>query len=378
MSTITLHFPLDPGVASLFVYEEGAGAFEAADISSNALDYKIDAAGNVEVPDNRFLKLVWKDYRSFAFISQIDMSAIDGLWFGIGPGRKISDEDLKLIAPMHQLKLLALSAHDVTDKGLLLLDGLTQLECLDISSCSRIKTKDLGGLGLTGLQKLTRLKSLKANDCYFNGSDLDALQALDELRQIRFDRIKNNLDAGMEHLASRPNLMQLSLASAEVSDQGIAKLATSKSLEVIDVSGINITDVSVQALSAIESLQELNLRETAIQGSNLDLLTNLLVLHIGGCKQLDNENLSKLSQLANLRTLYLNDLKRARDKSLAGISELKNLKELHMLGCTYITDQIFDTLAKLSKLKVVETHGTRVTSSGRARYLNAKLDVPRQ
>ncbi|MGO8689900.1 MAG: hypothetical protein ACLQLG_09715 [Thermoguttaceae bacterium] len=73
---------------------------------------------------------------------------------GFDPSKCPTDEDLKNIAKLNNLRRLILSGSRVTDAGMVQLKGLARLTCLDLS-----QTK-VGDAGLDHLKGLTNLRSL--------------------------------------------------------------------------------------------------------------------------------------------------------------------------------------------------------------------------
>ena len=121
------------------------------------------------------------------------------------PGGKVVSSDLHL----YNTK--------ITDDGLKLLKGLTELEYLDLG---RTRVTDAGLVNLKGLRNLQWL-------------DL---------------RLTPITDAGLEHLKDLPRLKSLCLDYTEVTDTGLEKMKGVVSLLYLSIFGTGITDAGVRKL----------------------------------------------------------------------------------------------------------------------------------
>lgn len=116
-----------------------------------------------------------------------------------------------------QLQALELEATNVTDAGLVHLEGLTRLKQLTL-----INT-EIGDAGLAHLKKLTQLQRL----------DLSATK-------IR--------DAGLVHLKGLANLRELSLGLTKVTDKGLVHLHGLTQLRKLDLFLTKVTDAGAREL----------------------------------------------------------------------------------------------------------------------------------
>lgn len=108
-------------------------------------------------------------------------------------GTRMTDEELKALAPLKEIRKLDLSSTKVTDAGLKELAGFKLLEYLDLTS-----------------------------------TDVS--------------------DAGMKDLAGLENLNTLILSHTKVSNTGIVQLASLKKLQKLDLFGTVVTESGVAAL----------------------------------------------------------------------------------------------------------------------------------
>jgi hypothetical protein len=71
-------------------------------------------------------------------------------------------------------------------------------------------------------------------------------------------------DAGLQHVASMPNLTRLHLERTHVTDQGIAQLSSLNGLEYLDLYGTEVTDAALEHLQALPKLRQLYLWQTKV------------------------------------------------------------------------------------------------------------------
>jgi Leucine-rich repeat (LRR) protein len=132
-------------------------------------------------------------------------------------GKKIGDDDVRVISGCHEVTSLDLSDTNVTDIGL---DYLTQMPNLRVISLRRTPITD------QGLQRLSAIKSLEVLDVSGTSVGVVALNAL----------------------ASLPRLTVLRLAASSIDDASLLPLASSASLREIDLRGTVVTPAMVNEL----------------------------------------------------------------------------------------------------------------------------------
>jgi Leucine-rich repeat (LRR) protein len=107
--------------------------------------------------------------------------------------KPITDEDLKHVEGLSDLKGLEIPGTPITDAGLASVAGLTDLTLLDVS---RTRITDAGLTHLQGLRKLEQLRL-----------DRDAIT-----------------DAGLQHLKGLTSLKRLGLEGTAVTSEGVREL----------------------------------------------------------------------------------------------------------------------------------------------------------
>jgi hypothetical protein len=149
-------------------------------------------------------------------------------------------------------------------------------------------------------------------------------------------------DADLALLEDFPDMEELHVSKAPVTDRGIAHLAGMKRLRRVTISEAPITDRSLVAISRLPRINQLDLNRTRITDAGLvalDAMPHLLTLDL------------QWTQVTDAGLVHL-----------AGLRELQFLQ----LDCTEITDDGLDQLRNLRSLKYLSIAATRVTSEGRA------------
>jgi hypothetical protein len=182
---------------------------------------------------------------------------------------------------------------DLTDRGLLRLRDLAQLEVAKLDSCH-----GLAGYGLLALASSHRLRALSLANCrrltdeavisvsHLSGiraialdgcrcltdRSMTALADLKELRKLGLSQCDLITDRGLEPLASLDQLEELSLGWCRlVTDRGIELLTVqpgrASNLTILRLARIPITDTGVEHLARLVALEELDLSGCSGVGS---------------------------------------------------------------------------------------------------------------
>ena len=191
------------------------------------------------------------------------------------PSAWATDDSLRVITGLPQLKQLTLGNAEITDAGLVHLKRLTNLEMLSLHQ------SQITDAGLVHLKGITNLQTLKIWDSTIT-------------------------DAGMEHLKGLTNLESLYLTGTQITDAGLVHLA-GMNLKELDIPKACQTDLGLKHyLAAMEPRRHLHLRGwSAVSDAglvHLQGLTNLLRINLedtqitdAGLVQLRGMNLKLLS-----------------------------------------------------------------------------------
>ncbi len=230
--------------------------------------------------------------------------------------------DIEDFSPLDLLKGLTkldISDNKLTDEKLSVVEGLTNLEWLDVGKYYADPDKYV----LTDISPLANLANLK--QLHVEGheiSDLSPLSGLTGLTELHFYR--NNI-VDLSPIAGLVNLEEIALGENPISDLTPFANTDLGKLERLYMWNCEIEDLS--PLSGLTSLKLLHLYgNEVVDVSPLTGLTGLDELHLG-----DN-SISDLSQIAGLEGLshlhlFLNEI-----EDLSPLSGLSNLNRVHLYG----------------------------------------------
>ena len=297
---------------------------------------------------------------------------------------KMYDNDLRHLKNLTKLKKLQLSLfysdNQITDRGLLSLKDLTNLEVLTLNRC-----KYLRGSGLNYLSGLTKLKSLSLYRSPISGQYLTHLKPLKGLEYLHLNYTYVD-DRSLVHLKDMTNLRSLSLSGTRITDDGLKHLSGLKNLSYLSldkVSGIrghgfaHLKDLP--KLKSVMYLWDTGLTDDGLKGlgeltqletvSLPDRISDAGLKHLKGMTNLNNLNLYKtrvtgsgLAELKDLPNLQTLNLSRSRITD-AGLANLKGWKSLRSLSLEYtnISDAGLQNLRDLPNLKTLRLRNTRVS-----------------
>jgi len=132
-------------------------------------------------------------------------------------GNEITDDGLRHLAGLMNLRTLVLERTNITDHGLAQLARLPNLRHLDLSGTS--VTDD----GLEHLAEIEQLESLALRDTEVGDEGVARLKNIAGLDAVDLENT-NITDAGLEHLAEMPQLSVVSLAGTKITASGAERL----------------------------------------------------------------------------------------------------------------------------------------------------------
>jgi len=286
---------------------------------------------------------------------------------------RLDDRALPHIAELTSLETLVFGFR-VTDDGLRHLAPLNNLKELFLW------VNDIGGPGLRHLAELPNLHYLCLNGtnyggkCKFTDSSLEYLEDVKSLRKIRLARGLQITDAGVAHLANLAGLEGLNLYGHPITNAGLAHLKSLNSLKELDLRKTKISSGALMQLRQMKSLEYLKLPSSVTDSvtdadmAYLGELDKLKCLHVGiGDGRITDAGLSHVAKLHRLEELSISG-KDITDAGMSHIAKLTNLKFLKLW-----TDQVTNAgLAKLTTLKSLKKlyiYQGSLTTSGLA-HLN--------
>jgi hypothetical protein len=170
--------------------------------------------------------------------------------------RKLSPDDMRILAACRQLAALELFSCPVAPDALKELAPLQKLQRLELNTCG------VTDAGLEALAGLTQLENV-----FLLGNPIT--------------------DAGVKHLAGMKKLQWLNLSFTRITDAGLHECAAFGELRSLHVSNTKIGDAGLKELAGLKKLQRLNLGDTSVTDAGLKQLTGLTaleVLDLGGTK----------------------------------------------------------------------------------------------
>ena len=160
-------------------------------------------------------------------------------------GPKIDDEVLETVARLNNLTGLSLDNCDITDAGVAKLAELPLVD-LTLYQCAGVTDK-----GLEVLAGYTELEHLTLRDVPAKGSALAKLPHPEKL-------------------------LSLNMAQSGITDAEVAGLAKMTSLESLNLSETALTDAAVDALSKLGSIRQMMLTQTGISTEGMSRLRKAL------------------------------------------------------------------------------------------------------
>jgi Leucine Rich repeat len=193
----------------------------------------------------------------------------------------VTDEDLKLLAPLKHLRTLYLSRSKVTDIGLNALTDLHELRELHLDDTQvtdaglknllplgELRQLHLPGTSITdaGLAALVELPKIRQLSVYSTGITDAGLRHLSRMREMQELQLggTNITNEGMKELGSMAGLKRLSLASTQITDAGLRELRSLKLLQDVDLGYLTVSGDALKELAVLTQLQKLNLRNTPL------------------------------------------------------------------------------------------------------------------
>jgi hypothetical protein len=165
----------------------------------------------------------------------------------------VTDADVEHLKALPRLRFLTIglvtkpgvtdraSNPRITDAALKHIEGLTQLENLDL------QRTNVTGAGLERLHRLTRLRWLNLRSTLVSDAGLRHVRGLTTLDVLTLDKTKVT-DAGLEHLKPLTELSVLSLANTQVTDAGLQHLRGLTKLKVLLLAGTQVTQAGKEDL----------------------------------------------------------------------------------------------------------------------------------
>jgi hypothetical protein len=170
---------------------------------------------------------------------------------------EISDEGLKHIRGLVNLKNLHIDSSRVTDAGFLALAGMTKLDHLVLQSHS---FSDRGFTTVAGMKDLTWLcvGGSKGSPSLISDDGLALVTSMKNLTNLQLSHSRVT-DKGLVHLKGLTKMTILDLDGCKVGDEGLKNLTEMKNLKWLILGDSNVSDDGLKYLQGLRKLSLLRL-----------------------------------------------------------------------------------------------------------------------
>jgi Leucine-rich repeat (LRR) protein len=207
--------------------------------------------------------------------------------------------ELRFLRGHQNLRELNVYGMPISGEHLAILPTLPKLQVLH---CTPM---DNGAEGLKHIGSCRNLHVLGMENSQIPDAALDALAALEELRDLRLSG--NPISSGVRVVRHLTRLTHLSLEETCVADDDLRAVSELKQLETLFIGSPNVTDIGVEYLTSCSRLETLGLESAKVTPAGI----------------------RRLVRLPRLKSLYIRETH--VDKEL--FDALSMLKQLHDLSC---------------------------------------------
>ena len=170
-----------------------------------------------------------------------------------------TDANAKRLTSFPDLREISLKQQGLlTDATLLTLGDLSNLDVLDLSSCSGFTASGFAPLG-----RLEKLRTLNLQRTAAGDEMVAALSSVPRIEGLRFGS-PNLTDAGFEHLAKLFSLKYLYIENCLATDEGIRHLGRINRLEQLDIGASGMIGTGLGPLTELPELRDVRLRSPAL------------------------------------------------------------------------------------------------------------------
>jgi hypothetical protein len=194
-----------------------------------------------------------------------------------------TDSGLQYIGDLVDLQTLYLSRTKITDAGLAHLNLLVALQLLAMDECPKIT-----GSGFASLKGLTNLKVLSLRGSGFAFDGVKPLIQLKSVQALALNRCPGVTDDTVKEIVSMPNLIHLELMNADITDKSLQAIWNSPIQHLFLDGCKGITD---EGLKGHRGGIGLSLSGTAITDKGVKYLQPVSFLWLNDCKGVTDESL---------------------------------------------------------------------------------------
>ena len=301
----------------------------------------------------------------------------------------VTDETLKNVCGLPELRRLYLVRPKSTDAGYAYLRKTSALQLLSVSSGSKrsesrkyaehVQTilpncivsdaypeqKPETGRADDALTAIRSEYGTMPPEDQSGGNAPAFLAPLRKLTEYSLDHPRHT-DADLKQLEDHPDVEILRLGRATISDAGMAYLKGMTQLAVLDLSNTPITDAGIDYLKGMKRLKELSLNDTQITDAamrRLQLQSHPELVSLGVARtHVTDAGLVYVGRMITLLGLGLND--RTTDAGLKNILPLRRLAGLAIGFDNHITDVGMGYIGQFPNLEGLTVGSDQITDAG--------------
>lgn len=269
------------------------------------------------------------------------------------------------VAELPNLKGLTLTSDRVTDAAIATLSKNESIESLALGDSEKgcLVTDE----GLKSIGKMRQLRSLNLSSTKISGDGLSELGELKQLQKLTLDRV-NVEDAELAHLRPLENLTWLRIYppnNRRLSDEAAIQISSLTNLERLDAN-FQIADFGYAHLANLQKLTRIDvsgeLKDETVQA--VCRMNGLNHITFAGNNNINSEHLAELAKLPSLKTLRLYN-SRLDEGSFIQIGKMKELEilSIHETGPTSVLlleQQNLEAISNLVRLQQFDIHGLDV------------------
>lgn len=193
-------------------------------------------------------------------------------YLDLEPMKLIGDARGKIAIPAHALLHLVVSYEDSRDTS--------RLRTLpNVFSSVDFRRKPITDDGLKNIRHLTNLRQLNLSDTEISNQGLDQLTALKNIEALQL--WQTNLRGPLNALTQFPKLKYLQLHRNNLDDRSVAPIARLRSLEALNVFRCGLTGRSLQSFSKCPNLRTVDLGDNKIDDASLSNFVDTKIRSIG-------------------------------------------------------------------------------------------------
>ncbi len=232
---------------------------------------------------------------------------------------------------------------------------------------------DLTDETLREIGQLIELKRLSVHEVSVPDDAVHHLSGLTQLKALTLDRT-NVTSACLPVIGQLTSLDDLSLRETKITDAKLESLQSLRNLEHLDLTQTNITSAALPKLAKIDSLNDLSIGAVGITDENLEALAELPNLNYLSLyrARITDAGLPKLAQLRSLKFINLRGTIITGD----GLSHFASIPGLRLdLSYSIVDDRCVDELLQCTELSALDIEGTNISIEGWRRLKDGLPDT---